>query len=301
MRWRKAVELLKLCNTPASIISPFPLLAISLFLISRNSYISDLPILFAGIGISLLSNSGSNLWNHCNDVKEDTAQGKKTVLTQNILMQKTAVFIAILLYAFSLLFVFYLSMKLDRPIYIFFSIWVLATWWYSDNLILKNLIGFRLKDNYIGEFITYSTAWPMYILSIWLIYSDLNIKGVLISAAFFFFSIAGVMLKDLKDIAGDRKAGLKTFGVVYLPSELIRYSCHVMVLYFIVMLNPLTLDFFGKGILIVMLPFIYFLKNTFVHMSRKNWILDTGDLKALKGIGYSFYMSVIFLGLSALI
>ncbi len=67
------------------------------------------------------------------------------------------------------------------------------------------------------------------------------------------------------------------------------------------MLNPLTLDFFGKDILIVILPFIYFLKNTFVHMSRKNWILDTGDLKALKAIGYSFYASVIFMGLSAFI
>lgn len=300
MCWRKTVELLKLCNTPASIISPFPLFATSLFLISRKElYLFDIPILFAGIAVTLLSNFASNLWNHCNDLKEDMAQGKKTILTQDAAMQKIALFIAILLYAGSMLSVFYLSMELKRPIYVYFLIWVFATWWYSDNLILKKITGFRLKEHYIGELITYGIAWPMYTLSIWLIYSDLNTAGVITSVAFLFFSISALLLKDLKDISGDRKAGLKTLGVIFYPSQLIRYSCCLMVLYYMVMLNPLTLNFFGTGILVILLPFIYFLKNTFVHMYRKNWTLDRGDLKAIKGIGNSIYASVIFIGLSA--
>jgi len=300
MYWRKTVELLKLCNTPASIISPFPLFAISLFLISRREFqILDLPILFAGIAVSLFSNFASNLWNHCNDLKEDLAQGKRTILTQDIAMQKTAIFIAIMLYAFSIIFVYYLSMELKRPIYMYFLIWTLVTWWYSDNLILKKLTGFRLKEHYMGELITYGIAWPTYTLSLWLIYSDLTATGLIVSAAFFFFSISVLLLKDLKDISGDRIAGLKTFGVVFSPSQLIRYSCYLMVLYYLVILNPFTLNFFGAGILVMVLPFIYFLKNTFYHMYKKNWALEIGDLKALKSIGNSILGSIIFMGLSA--
>ncbi|MCG2737656.1 MAG: UbiA family prenyltransferase [Candidatus Methanoperedenaceae archaeon] len=300
MCWRKTVELLKLCNTPASIISPIPLFAISLFLISRKDIsIFDLPILSIGITVSILSNFASNLWNHCNDLKEDKAQGKITILTQDSSMQKLALFIAIFLYLCSLLFVYYLSIELNRPIFLYFLIWALATWWYSDNLILKKIFGFRLKEHYIGELVTYGIAWPMYTFSIWQIYSDPNVTGVLISVAFFFISISGLLLKDLKDISGDRKAGLQTFGVVFSPSRLIQYSCYFMILYYLIILNPLTLRLFSTGILVVVIPFVYFLKNTFFHMHKKNWTLDIGDSKALKGIGISIYASVIFLGLSA--
>lgn len=299
MCWRKTVELLRLCNTPASIISPFPLLAISLFLISRKElYIFDIPILFAGIAVSLFSNFGANLWNHCNDLKEDLAQGKKTILTQDASMQKVAIFISILLYASSILFVYFLSILLERPIYVFFLIWSLVTWWYSDNLILKKVFGFRLKDHYIGELITYATAWPIYTLCIWSVYSDLNATGIIIAVAFFFVSISGLLLKDLKDISGDREAGLRTFGVVFFPSQLIRYSCYFTMMYYLIMLNPITVNFFGTGILVIALPFVYFFKNTFFHMYRKNWTLDIGDLKALKGMSNSVYASIIFMGLS---
>ncbi len=299
MCWRKAFELLKLCNTPASIYSPFPLFAISLFLISRKDLsFYDLPILFAGIVVSLLLTFSSNLWNHCNDLKEDKAAGKKTILTQDISIQKTALFIAVLLYACAVLFAYYLSNEFKRPIYLYSLIWVLATWWYSDNLILKKVTGFRLKDHYMGELIAYSIAWPAYTLSVWLVYSDLNSIGIIITVAFFFFNISGLLLKDLKDISGDRKAGLKTFGVVFPPSQLMQYSCYLMALYYLVILNPLTLNLFGAGILVIALPFVYFLKNTF-HIYKKNWTLDIGDLKALKGISNSVYASVIFIGLSA--
>ncbi len=299
MCWRKIVELLKLCNTPASIVSPFPLFAVSLFLISRKEFqILDLPILFAGIAVSFSSCFASNLWNHCNDVREDTIQGKKSILTQDIAIQKTAIFIAVILYVFSILFVYYLSIEFKKPIYPYFLVWAFATWWYSDNLILKKVTGFRLKEHYIGELVTYGVAWPMYTLSIWLIYSHLDASGLIVLLAFFFFGISTLLLKDLKDISGDRKAGLKTFGVVFSPSQLIKYSSYLMVLYYFVLLNPLTLNSFGAGILVMVIPFVYFLKNTFFHMHKKHWIIDIGDLKAFKSIGNSILASIIFMGLS---
>lgn len=300
MCWRKAIELLKLCNTPASIYSPFPIFAISLFLVSRTGFsTNNLPTLLAGVGVSLLLIFAANLWNHCNDLKEDIAQGKKTILTQDISMQNPALFVAILLYACAMLFTFYLSNEVKRPIYLYSLFWVIATWWYSDNLFLKKVTGFRLKDHYVGELIAYSISWPAHTLSIWLVYSDLNSIALLITVAVFIFNISGLLLKDLKDISGDRKAGLKTFGVVFVPSQLIRYSCFLMVVYYLILLNPISLNIFGTGILILVIPFGYFLKNTFIHMYKKNWNLDLGDLKSIKAIGHSFYTSVILIGMSS--
>ncbi len=299
---RKIFELLRLCNTPATIFSPFPLFAISLFLISRKEFsIYDLPVLFAGIAISFLLTFPSNLWNHCNDLKEDIAQGKKTILTQGTSMRKTALIIAVLLYACSMLFAYYLSNEIKRPIYLYSLIWVITTWWYSDNLILKKVIGFRLKDHYMGELVAYGIALPMHTLTVGLVYSDLSLKLIILTIAVFFFSMSGLLLKDLKDISGDRKAGLRTFGVVFPPSQLMRYSCYLMFVYYLVMLNPITLSSFGVGIAIIMIPFIYFLKNTFIHMYKKKWILDIGDLKAIKSIGNCIYTSFIFIGLSVFI
>lgn len=302
MCYRKTIAILKLCNTPSTIYSPFPLFAISLFLISgKEPSIYDLPLLFAGIVVSYLLTFPSNLWNHCNDLKEDTAAGKKTILTDDPSMQKKAICISVFLYAFSLLFVYYLSIEFKRPIYLYTIIWVIATWWYSDNLILKKLFGFRLKQHYLGELITYSIALPMYTLSVWLVYSDLNSIGILITVAVFLFSISGLLLKDIKDISGDKKAGLKTFGVVFPPSHLLKYSCYFMILFYFAFLNPSSLKNFGHGILIIIIPFIYFLKNTFIPMYRKDWTLNRGDLQALKSMGNSIYASFIFIGLSAFI
>lgn len=292
-------ELLKLCNTPTTIISPYPFFAIAIFLISRNNFnYSGVNFLLIGIAVTLLSNFASNLWNHCNDLKEDVAQGKKTVLTEEPHFQKIAIIIAIFLYITSILVVYRVSLDVERPILRYFLLWALATWCYSDNFIFKKLTGFRLKEHYLGELLTYGIAWPMFTLSTWLIYSDITSTCIIILAAFLLFSISGLLLKDLKDISGDRKAGLKTFGVVFSPSKLIRYSCYLMLMYYFIVLTTITVNIFNIGILIMIIPFYYFLKNTFIHMYKKKWALDVGDLNALKSLGYSAYASVFFLGIS---
>jgi 1,4-dihydroxy-2-naphthoate octaprenyltransferase len=141
----------------------------------------------------------------------------------------------------------------------------------------------------------------MYTLSVWLVYSDLNAKAIIMTIAVFLLSISGLLLKDIKDISGDKKAGLKTFGVVFPPSQLLKYSCYFMILFYLAFLNPFALKIFGPGILIMIIPFIYFLKNTFIHMYRKDWTLGIGDLRAVKSMGNSIYASFIIVGLSAFI
>lgn len=186
---KKLPEIIKLFYTPYSIFSPIPFFAVIIFLLAyKFDESSAFPMLSltAGVGVSLLSSFASNAWNHTNDMKEDFAQGKKNALTQNIISHRTAIVLSFLLYITSIIIINYISIKAGRPAYIFL-IWALITWWYSDNIFLGKIFKFRLKTHYVGELITYSIAYPMYTLSIWLIYSDLNTSGLVLALAFLFF------------------------------------------------------------------------------------------------------------------
>ncbi len=302
--FKKVLGLAKLCYTPFSIFSPIPFFAVLLFALSYKSLILVLPplyILIIGVAVSLISSFASNLWNHANDLTEDIAQEKKTVLTLNSVSRKTAVVLSIFLYGVSTILTFFLSIKFGKPIYIFFSIWVVITWWYSDTFFLGKIFGLRLKTHFIGEIITYGVAYPVYSLSIWLIYSDLNISGIMLSLAFSFLGMSGVLLKDLKDISGDRKAGLKTLGVIFNPSDLLHLSCIFLTLYYLLILDSITLRFFDPGMFLIIIPFIWFLKNTFYYFHKKNWKLGSRDFKPIQAMMMSTYLSMVALGIGAFI
>ncbi len=254
-----------------------------------------------GVVVSLLSSFASNLWNHTNDLKEDILQGKKTVLTLNLVSHSTAVVLSIILYGISTIIIYYMSIKFEKPIFPFFLVWLVITWWYSDNIFLSKIFGFRLKTHYIGEIITYGVAYPFYTLSIWLIYSDLNNPGIALALAFSFLGISGVLLKDLKDISGDREAGLKTLGVIFSPSKLLYISCIFSILYYLVILNSVALKVYSTGMILVIIPFIWFMKNTFYYFHKKSWKLEAGDFKSIKTMMMSTYLSLFASGIGALI
>ncbi len=294
--------LINLCITPSSIFSPIPFFAISLFTLAYNQLdliISSLHLLIIGTALSLLSSFASNLWNHTNDLREDVAQGKETVLTQNIVSHRTAIFLSVFLYGISIMITLYASIAFEKPIYIFFMLWVVVTWWYSDNIFLKRLFGFRLKTHYVGEIITYGIAYPSYTLSIWLIYSNLNISGFALALAFSFFGVSGVLLKDLKDISGDRKAGLRTFGVMFTPSKLLYFSCIFLFLYYFVFLDFIALKVFASGMLLILIPFIWYIRDTFFYFNKKNWKLGVGDFRSIHVMITSTYLSIVILGIGA--
>ncbi|MFZ2412123.1 MAG: hypothetical protein WAW23_11175, partial [Candidatus Methanoperedens sp.] len=151
------------------------------------------------------------------------------------------------------------------------------------------------------ELITYGISYPSYALTIWLIYSDLNTSGIALALAFSFLGISGVLLKDLKDISGDRTTGLKTLGVIFAPSKLLYISCIFLILYYLVILDSIALKVFSIGMLLVIIPFIWFIKNTFYHFHRKSWKLEFGDFKPIKTMVTSTYLSLIVLGISTFI
>ncbi|MDY6965145.1 MAG: UbiA family prenyltransferase [Halobacteriota archaeon] len=305
MRKNVALGIIKLCFIPRSTFYVMALFSISLFFISIGSFYSlDIPsfyLLMNGIGVALIPNFGSNLWNHSNDIKEDIARGKNNVLTEGLVKRRTTIILALFLYLISIGLVFYLSLNLDRSIFAFFIIWCFVTWWYSDNLILKSIFGFRLKDHYIGELITYSIAWPSFTLSIWLIYSDLNLKGITLALIFLFYGISGLLLKDLKDISGDREAGLKTFGVVFPPSRLLYLSSIFLIFFYISIIASTGLNIFNLGSLLVVIPFILFMIGTFLHFHRKSWELDVEDYKPVQNMMLTTYASLVLFGIGGLL
>ncbi len=301
---KKLLEIIKLCYTPYSIFSPIPFFAIIIFLLAHKvdySLAFSVRSLTAGVMVSLLSSSASNIWNHTNDLKEDSAQGKKNAIIQKTISYRYAIMLSLILYIISLIIVYYISIKTGRPAYAYFLIWALITWWYSDNILLAKIFGFRLKTHYVGEFITYCVAYPVYTLSIWLIYSNLNVTSLALALAFLFFGISVVLLKDIKDISGDRKAKLKTFGVVFSPSKLFKISCIFLLLYYIVILNSIALNILSISVLLIIVPFFYFMKNTFFHFNRKDWRIDAGDHKQIKALVITTYVSIIILGTGAFI
>ena len=297
--FKKIHSIIKLSFTPFSIFSPLPIFCFTLFFISSKFTeisLNEIYILSLGIITTLISSGASNFWNHTNDIDEDTRNNKETFLTNGTISQNEAVIISIVLYSISLIFVLYASCLLKRPIYLFFIVWVIITWWYSDNLFLKKITGVRLKTHYMGEIITYCIAYPAYTMSIWLFFSGSLITGLVLSMIFLCFGIAAVLLKDLKDIKGDREAGLKTFGVIFLPSKLIRTSCKFIIFYFLIIIFASTFRIFEINTLLVIIPFIYLIKNTYLPFHYKNWNIGIGDGNSIKAMIFSTYSSLIILG-----
>jgi 1,4-dihydroxy-2-naphthoate octaprenyltransferase len=295
----KFLGTIKLCFTPFSIFSPIPFFCITLFLIAykwTEISFDNLYLLFLGIVTSLISSGASNFWNHTNDITEDLKNNKKTLLTSNIITQREAILISIFLYFSSFLMILYISLLVNRQIFIFFTIWIIITWWYSDDIFLKKITRFRLKTHYFGEIITYCFAYPIYTLSIWLIFSGSFSKGLILSLIFLFIGLAGVLLKDLKDIKGDREAGLKTLGVVFSPSKLIKTSCISLMFFFIVIFIATNQGFFNILSFLIIFPFIYLLKNTFFYFHKKKWKLEIGDGRNIKSMVFSTYLSISMLG-----
>ncbi|MCG7850843.1 MAG: hypothetical protein MIO93_16920, partial [ANME-2 cluster archaeon] len=102
--------------------------------------------------------------------------------------------------------------------------------------------------------------------------------------------------KDLKDIKGDREAGLKTFGVIFPPSKLIKISCRFLIFYFLLIVLAINFKIFNYNSFLIIVPFIYLLKNTFLHFQSKNWTIEFSDLNNIKAMMVSVYSSIFILG-----
>ncbi|CAD7775762.1 1,4-dihydroxy-2-naphthoate octaprenyltransferase [Candidatus Methanoperedenaceae archaeon GB50] len=290
----------ELCLTPRSIFSPIPYFAIFLYLLSINTHTFTLQCLRAlswGVLFTLVGVSASNLWNHTNDLEDDIIAGKENLLTEGQMSKRSALALSTLLYASSIALSLHLTHTLGRDIWMPLLIWAVITWLYSD----KIFTGARLKSHYIGELLTYIVAYPCFTLTTWLIYSENLLQGMVVASAFAFLGVSGVLLKDLKDISGDRRAGLRTLGVIFPPSTLIHASCILLMLYYLTLIISGITSIFSIGTLLILIPFAYYMKKTFLHFTRKNWRLSEGDHIPIGAMMMTTYGSLLLLGVGSLI
>jgi len=222
----KLIKLIKLSSTPVSIIYPYPFLALLAFSLSGSF---DIILLIKAILLSFLFCAGINLWNHVNDIEEDKIAGKRNILIENPEMRRIVLTIAPLLYLIS--FLLSSLWVVDKKGVIAFVAVAFVTWIYSDKIILGRKIR-RWKENYITEVLTYIVAIPSFTLLLWTLFAPVSLKSFAFSMVIMFFMLSGTFLKDIKDITGDKLAGLKTLGVVFSPETLLKISLLLLSFYY---------------------------------------------------------------------
>ncbi len=273
MKFKYFVEILKFSAKPLTIIYPIPLLQLAVFSHSKH----DLKSLLLVLAFSFTFYPAVNIWNHVNDVEEDILGGKYNVFAESAFMRVFGAILAILLYSLSFLIV----LKYGKPLsVILFIICFLVTWMYSDRIAFGRLL-MRLKDHYVTELIAFIVSYVSFTLLLWTFFEDLKVKALSLSLTILFFVLFGIFIKDIRDVSGDEKAGLKTLGVVFEPNVLIKtayislfiYYLSILIFTLIGLYNPLTLLS-----LIPLIPTLTYAKS----LKGKNWLITAETLPYFK-------------------
>lgn len=286
--FRILVDLIKLSGTPPSIIYPYPIFAMLVFSFSG---VFDIIYLFRAISISFLFCAGINLWNHVNDIDEDILTGKRNVLVENPKVRSITPVIALLLYLSS--FLLTILWTVDKRGIAAFIVVAIVTWIYSDKMTIGKKIR-RWKEHYITEVTTYLISIPAFTLLLWTLFAPLSLRCFALAIIMTFFMLSGTFLKDIKDITGDKLAGLKTLGVVFPPESLLKISFILLGFYYLfVSIFSLSGLFpvFCIASNISSLGLVY----TISHFLNNNWNITLESVKPVKVMVFSNLTSLIIL------
>jgi len=282
------LDIFRLSATPPSIIYPIPLFAFVVFSLSHPK----LSYLIFGIVFTFTSQAGINLWNHVNDIEEDILAGKMNFLIQNPDIKNWVAILSFLLYLLSFILIF--CFAIDRIVaLISFSAVTLATWVYSDRMFYGKHLR-RWKDYYITEVMTYLISIPSYTIAVWAFMARINVKTFALSILMTVFMLSGMVLKDLKDVSGDEKAGLKTLAVVLSPSVLLKTSVALSWCYFILIFIFSLFNLLTRQSVVAVLPALLFIKST-ISLLKNNWVIDERVAVAIRQMILSEVVSLILL------
>ena len=274
MNFKYFVEILKFSAKPLTIIYPIPILQLLVFSLSNR----NLNSLILEMAFSFTFYPAVNLWNHVNDIEEDVMGGKYNVFAESPALRFVGVVMALLLYSTSFLMV----LKLGKVVsLILFVLCLTLTWFYSDRIIFGRFLRFRLKDHYLTELATFVVSYPAFTLLLWTFFEDLNFRSFALSLTVLFFVLFGIFLKDLRDVSGDEKAGLRTLGVVFSPKRLLKLSYTSIIVYYLTVFIFAYLEIYSKVCLVLVLTFI----PTLIYLrsiARNDWRLSPETLPHFK-------------------
>ncbi len=277
-------EILKSSAKPLNIIYPIPILQLLIFSQSKH----DLNSFISALIFSFLFYPAVNIWNHVNDVEEDILGGKYNVFAECNVVKIVGIAISIILYLTSLAFLIKNNISLFLYIICF-----LVTWLYSDKLFFGRIMK-RFKDNYITELLSFIIFYPSFTLLIWTFFDYINIKSLAVALTVLFFILFGVFIKDLRDISGDERAGLKTLGVVFNPNDLIRFALTCIILYYISIAIFTSLGIYNIYTIIAILPIILTIYSIII-IGRRDWIISIETITHFKRILLSNMISIALL------
>ncbi|RLI76772.1 hypothetical protein DRP05_12210 [Archaeoglobales archaeon] len=288
------VAVIRLSAKPATIIYPYPILPLLVFSLTQTF---DFTSLLKSIILSFVFYSGVNLWNHINDVKEDTLGGKKTIITQNERIRNMLLVILPFQYITSMCLVILWSRH--HLGIMCFIISAFVTWMYSDRTFLGKFIR-RWKDHYITEMLSFVLFFPSYTLTLWSLFTSISIKGIALSLTITFFLLSGTFLKDIKDISGDTLAGLKTLGVVFSPNTLLKVSFTMLFLYYSSLLVFTITNVFSIS---TIFPVIFSIGAFYSawNFAKNGWEITENSVQAFKVLFYSNISSLLCFVLSGFI
>jgi len=273
------IELVKLSMRPATIIYPYPILPLLIF---SHSGTYNILSLFKAIIFSFIFYSGVNLWNHVNDIEEDVLGGKRNIIIENVRVRKLVSIISPIQYLTS--FSLTILWCTDWRGIVAFAVAAFATWIYSDRIVLGRIVR-RWKDYYLTEVLAFVIFFPLFTLALWTFFTPLSAKSVALSTAVSFFLLSGTFLKDIKDITGDKLAGLKTLGVVFSPETLLKASLTMLFLYYISILI-FTLFKIFPSLTLASVVFSAGAIHTTVHFINNDWQITIREAKVLESMFY---------------
>jgi len=290
---------LVLANTPKSVFSPVPIFALSLFFLYSHPFSPDSASFSAcvtGVAFSLLSVWASNIWNHVNDVEEDRAAGKDNPLTRGVVNLKIAMVLALAFYVLSMVVIGF-GYAVERTPAIFMALTFCVTTFLYSWSRFNPIGGRRLKEHWAGEALVYAISIPTHTLVIALVYTDLDIRTLIIAVPVFAYLSVGLLLKDLKDISADIDAGHRTLGTAFSAKSLIRGACVSLLAFYIGATVIAAAGVVGIGGILVMVPAAVFIIGVLIPLKRRAWVLTVKDGTRVRLLSMSTYLAFAVWGL----
>ncbi len=289
--FKYAIEILKLSTHPMNFIYPIPILAVLVYSMANR----DIQSLITAIAFTYTFYPAVNLWNHVNDVEEDKHSGRTNILTENSAVRKATIVLVLTLYAISAL-IAYIKSSRYFPL---FLICFFLTWAYSDRMIIGR-VAFRLKDHYATEIMAFTLSYISFTLLLWSFFENINLKAIALTTTITLLMLSGTVLKDIKDVTGDERAGLKTLAVVFSLKTLLKASIVFQWLYYLSIALPVFFKIYSPHNIVALIPSVLLLYAT-IELSRNSWKLTFEVYNAIKAMVLSSITSLILLTVSSLI
>lgn len=285
-------HLVKIGSTPVTLAYPLPIASIVAYTLSNF----DINSFIVSYIFCLLFITAINLWNHLNDVEDDIRAGRQFSVTLQKHHKSATLFVIFLYFSSAIIVIYFTKSIIAIPA---FAISSLITWMYSDKKFFGKLVT-RFKEWYVSELLTYIVVSPAFLIVVWSFFSDISIKGVSYTIIFSIFCISGALLKDLKDISSDMRAGYKTLGVMFDAEFLLKISLILNVIGITVILissifSIIPLYCLISGIVLILLIYIIW------KLASSNWSVSPQNIGVLKLHPISYLLALVLLAVGAII